>query len=737
MKKIFYSLSLLFCISCATAQVYLDQNDCEALKELYALEKNTNDLSSWTYNSGTSISSCNCDPSTNDLPTITDVGTVWNNGFYGVKAEDFSGTGYVTEMYLEELLSNWSTGTYGLFKSGSHFSKLDKLRLGNTGQSAPAVIEENALPLLTEFIWQSEASMKSVVDLSEQTGSPNWWPLPSLEEINFIIFSDLDDYSASNVDLLKDRPDLERILLYQLVFDDGVPAFDNFYKESRNTLKYVYIENVYGPFNGSQWYPTDFVSNDWDNLETLRLTRNPFSSTLEPSGQIFTDANFPELVYLSLDYNGFTGGIPEGAFDMPHLTHLQINNNSLTGEVLPNLTANSTAPIEIYIAGGGNTFKENRLGKFQYVPTLKQLWLNSAELECDINDLDLTQCSGLEKLYINNNYFTGDMSSSFFHASAFPSAPVTTDKKCAFNCATNMLTGLTSCGVNLDILLIHDNFLNLDDVWEVVQPSEASLRTADNSLEDNFIISPQYSKWGDQAMSLDISSISIEPEESHINLSSDDAGNNPGTGLTYVRKWKRSATSSVDPDTDSDAGGTNSGADYAWSDNATFASNSGSTWYCKMFIDDPVTSTSTDGKFYEELICIGGRTIVSYNTNDVCDFTNPSPGLQPFDEEGEEGNSNNGNTANAKDFQNPTISKANVKSTVSVYPNPSHGLVTIESDEIIEQLEVRDLSGKRIDVQNANARRVNYSTSHLQEGTYLVRLKTQSGWSTTKITKSE
>ena len=72
------------------------------------------------------------------------------------------------------------------------------------------------------------------------------------------------------------------------------------------------------------------------------------------------------------------------------------------------------------------------------------------------------------------------------------------------------------------------------------------------------------------------------------------------------------------------------------------------------------------------------------------------------------------------------------KNPIVIYPNPTSGIVTIESDEVIEKIELWDMLGRKLLTQ--------YSTeldlSSYQNGTYLLLIKTDKKQQTQRIIKN-
>ncbi len=74
------------------------------------------------------------------------------------------------------------------------------------------------------------------------------------------------------------------------------------------------------------------------------------------------------------------------------------------------------------------------------------------------------------------------------------------------------------------------------------------------------------------------------------------------------------------------------------------------------------------------------------------------------------------------------------KLSISVYPNPTTGLANISSPEAIKELVVTDLAGRVLLRQTPHQSSATLDTSPLSSGLYLLKVNTDSGSSTTKLT---
>jgi hypothetical protein len=72
--------------------------------------------------------------------------------------------------------------------------------------------------------------------------------------------------------------------------------------------------------------------------------------------------------------------------------------------------------------------------------------------------------------------------------------------------------------------------------------------------------------------------------------------------------------------------------------------------------------------------------------------------------------------------------KEDLKNPFSIYPNPSSGILTIESDLNIEDIRVYDLLGKIVLQKSCQARLKKLNLYYLKKGTYLVQISTQNNY---------
>jgi len=71
-----------------------------------------------------------------------------------------------------------------------------------------------------------------------------------------------------------------------------------------------------------------------------------------------------------------------------------------------------------------------------------------------------------------------------------------------------------------------------------------------------------------------------------------------------------------------------------------------------------------------------------------------------------------------------------------IYPNPASDQLTIRSNEYIREVEVLNLTGQVISSKTVNNNETVINVSDLNRGLYFIKVRTERGESTTKITKN-
>jgi len=70
---------------------------------------------------------------------------------------------------------------------------------------------------------------------------------------------------------------------------------------------------------------------------------------------------------------------------------------------------------------------------------------------------------------------------------------------------------------------------------------------------------------------------------------------------------------------------------------------------------------------------------------------------------------------------------------IEIFPNPAIEKISIQSDKIINTLEVYDLAGQLISTQLVNSKFLQYNTSYLIQGVYILKLFTNEGIKTQQL----
>ena len=87
------------------------------------------------------------------------------------------------------------------------------------------------------------------------------------------------------------------------------------------------------------------------------------------------------------------------------------------------------------------------------------------------------------------------------------------------------------------------------------------------------------------------------------------------------------------------------------------------------------------------------------------------------------------------DFLNNLAVNENESTNLVVYPNPATDRLTIESEEVIHQCEIYDLTGQLVETLENASERMEISIEALPAGTYLVKLVTDSFAQTRRLIK--
>ncbi|HZG00434.1 MAG TPA: T9SS type A sorting domain-containing protein, partial [Chitinophagales bacterium] len=69
-----------------------------------------------------------------------------------------------------------------------------------------------------------------------------------------------------------------------------------------------------------------------------------------------------------------------------------------------------------------------------------------------------------------------------------------------------------------------------------------------------------------------------------------------------------------------------------------------------------------------------------------------------------------------------------IDNTITVYPNPTNALVTIESSAAIKQVDVQDALGRTIETHvTGNVLTLQLPLAHFAQGAYVLSIETQNG----------
>ena len=86
-------------------------------------------------------------------------------------------------------------------------------------------------------------------------------------------------------------------------------------------------------------------------------------------------------------------------------------------------------------------------------------------------------------------------------------------------------------------------------------------------------------------------------------------------------------------------------------------------------------------------------------------------------------------------FMNNLAVDENESGSLVVYPNPAKDRLTVESEEVIRQCEIYDITGQLVKTLENDSERMEISVEALPAGTYLVKLVTDSYTQTRRFVK--
>lgn len=780
MKNTLFYLAMLLFVNGASAQI--SESDCDVLQDLY--ENRTTSLNNWTYTNGSvtrdmtkyhatsNPMGCDCsDPNTR--PKISDM-TITGQEWTGVHLDPITES-FIYELKLTNLIKNGNSLELLKTHSPTALADLERLTLGNTSPTsttteAPPVFEDGALPGLERLTWSNEQWDK-LPDLPALTSSASTSKLHSLKRIVYSgIAIHSGTYAGSNLDEFEQRDELIKIGLYNLTFNGNKIAFPDIFGGSEETLEIIEIKGTFNAAASSStsgtWYPDAMVhsSREYKALTTLRVYDNSFSGmTIDNNNALFNTTTLPEIKNIWLYNNGLTGTVPANLLTIfdpisPATSDdnlIRIENNSLSGELIPDLQG-VTSNVYHYVARN-NLFtnpKDSRSGMFDDMDNLVRLDIASCGFKCNLSTLEISTLSRLETLKIDGNGFTGAVPSYYGTAFSFLSE---------FYCDHNLLTEMPVLPSTLNVLRMNNNYFNMDDIYNAANASAHQLALNDGATtfggqanvsinEGNFIIGPQYSRRGDEIRTINMAGESYYATDAGIELVSVAYA---GTSNNILRNWQHVE---LDPDNNNEpisatinpVSGGNGATTYNLSaSNDLVAANNGRMWYCEISIPEPdfdpdINNVVNPNGFYSEFSIIGARTVVSFNTAQVCSLSSPPDagsinGLFIIQNQQNQASNTNQNTALAQEVAQSgasSIIDPEAEGLFEVYPNPAYNTVTIESNDKIELVRLYDLNGNLVKELASGDTSLSFSLSNLEQGSYLMQVKTDNGWNAARVIKA-
>ena len=83
-----------------------------------------------------------------------------------------------------------------------------------------------------------------------------------------------------------------------------------------------------------------------------------------------------------------------------------------------------------------------------------------------------------------------------------------------------------------------------------------------------------------------------------------------------------------------------------------------------------------------------------------------------------------------------TVGVANYKVAVSLYPNPTTGILTLQdSREPLRRIVIYDIYGNVLQTKEVDANQVELDVSHLAAGLYMIRVETEKGMAVRRFVK--
>ena len=106
----------------------------------------------------------------------------------------------------------------------------------------------------------------------------------------------------------------------------------------------------------------------------------------------------------------------------------------------------------------------------------------------------------------------------------------------------------------------------------------------------------------------------------------------------------------------------------------------------------------------------------------------------PYNDAGNGSNTYNCGAAKVYNLTTTTNVKPLISNDISVYPNPTRGMLNIRSTEKIQKLIISDLTGKAI-MEKDGLNSMTIDMSNLSNGIYILTIKTSTGITNRKILK--
>jgi hypothetical protein len=342
--------------------------------------------------------------------------------------------------------------------------------------------------------------------------------------------------------------------------------------------------------------------------------------------------NCSKLISLYLQRNYLSGNIPESLYNLLNLEVFSLYFNELTGGISPNV--GRLSKLEVFYVDG-NQLTGNFPAELGSITGIKKIFVDNNQLSGSIPS-SIGNLVNLEKLYINTNQFSGD----------FPPIP--------------NLTKLTHLGLN------NNKLVNLPDL------SMHKNRLVEASVQNNKFT------FEDLEVNTQIASLYYEPQDTSINISISDLGNE----LMF--------TTSI--------GGIHN--IYTWYKNREEQQGQNTAAFTIS------KSSITDGDEISVVVSNTKATALTFRKDTII-------GRLPA-----------------------SLNKNLAKPKFKLYPNPANNELHVSVENEFENapyiVQILDLSGRPI-IVHSNAKDINIS--NLSSGTYILQIQTQNYLLNTKFVK--